>query len=92
MVRAELYLPGATSLKDKRMLLRSMRARLTRSYGASFAEVGYQGLWQRAGVILAIAASDLKKLKQDLDAVEAYLVDQECEVLEAYQEVHEVDA
>jgi len=43
-------------------------------------------------VILAIAASDLKKLKQDLDAVEAYLVDQECEVLEAYQEVHEVDA
>ena len=37
----------AGSLKDKRMYLRRMRDTLTRRYGATFAEVGYQDLWQR---------------------------------------------
>lgn len=92
MVRAELYFAGATSLKDKRMFLRSMRARLTRSFGATFAEVGYQDLWQRAGVVFAIAASDLRELEEDLDAAEGYLAGQEWELIEAYREVHEVDA
>ncbi len=92
VVRAELHFPANGSLKDKRMYLRSMRARLTRSFGATFAEVGYQDLWQRADVVFAIAASDPGALEAALDGAEAYLDGQEWDLVSVAREVHEVDA
>lgn len=92
MVAAELYFPATSSLKEKRMYLRSIRARLTKTYGATFAEVGAQDLWQRADVIFAIAASDIRTLDQLLNAAEGFLSSQEFEVIRSVREVHEVDA
>lgn len=74
------------------MHLRSIRARLTRSFGASVAEVGHQDLWQRADLLCAIAASDVRVLERELDAAEAYLRSQEWDVVSAVREVYEVDA
>ena len=90
VIAAELRFPENSSLKDKRMYLRSMRAHLSRSHGATFAEIGYQDLWQRAEVVIAIAGSDLGVVERSLDVAEAYLASQEWELVAAQREVYEV--
>ena len=58
-----------------------MRDHLTRRFGATFAEVGYQDLWQRSRVVVAVAASDLQVLEQTVDAALRYLDSQEWELV-----------
>ena len=54
-VRLELELPFATSLKDKRQTLRSLKDRLRRK-NVSVVEADPQDFWQRATLELALAA------------------------------------
>ena len=54
-VRLELDLPFASSLKDKRQTVRSLRDRLRRK-NVSIVESGNQDYWQRATLEFAIAA------------------------------------
>jgi uncharacterized protein YlxP (DUF503 family) len=54
-LRLELDLPFASSLKDKRQTVRSLRDRLRRK-NVSIVESGNQDFWQRATLELAIAA------------------------------------
>ncbi len=49
LLSVELYLPGAQSLKDKRMVLRRIKDRLAR-FNVAVSEVEHQDLWQRAGL------------------------------------------
>ncbi len=92
IVTAELYFPDNGSLKGKRMYLRRIRDQVTRRYGASFAEVGYQDLWQRSRVIIAVASSDLQVLEGTLDRLKTYLDTQEWVVTARATEVVDVDA
>jgi uncharacterized protein len=54
-VRLELELPFASSLKDKRQTLRSIKDRLRRK-NVSVVESDHHDRWQRATVELALAA------------------------------------
>ncbi|MBV9455726.1 MAG: DUF503 domain-containing protein [Rubrobacter sp.] len=54
-VRLELELPFASSLKDKRQALRSLKDRLRRK-NVSVVEAEHQDFWQRATVEFALAA------------------------------------
>ena len=54
-VRLELELPFASSLKDKRQTLRSVKDRLRRK-NVSVVESDHHDAWQRATVELALAA------------------------------------
>ena len=92
ILTAELFFPELGSLKGKRMYLRRIRDNVTRRYGASFAEVGYQDLWQRSRVVIAVAASDLQVLGQTLERLRIYLDSQEWELASCETEVVEVDA
>ena len=92
IVLAELHFPEGESLKTKRMSLRKMRDILTRRYGATFAEVGYQDLWQRSRVVVAVAASDVRVLEETLDKVKTYLDSQEWALTFSNIEVVDVDA
>ena len=47
LLSIELHLPGARSLKDKRMVLRSVKDRL-KKFNVSVSETEHQDLWQRA--------------------------------------------
>jgi uncharacterized protein YlxP (DUF503 family) len=91
IVFAELHFGEAGSLKDKRVHMRRVRDRLVRQHGATFAEIGYQDLWQRAAIIAAVAASDLSILEQRMQAVVGFLDSQEWELASVREEVVEVD-
>ena len=69
-----------------------MRDQVTGRFGATFAEVGHQDLWQRSRVVIAVAASDLRVLEGTLDKVKTYLDSQEWVLSFCSTEVVDVDA
>ncbi len=74
------------------MHLRKVRDQVTRRFGASFAEAGYQDLWQRSRVVIAVAASDLQVLEETVERIKAYLDSQEWVLTSCSIEVVDVDA
>jgi len=74
------------------MHLRKVRDQVTGRFGATFAEVSYQDLWQRSRVVIAVAASNLGVLDETLEKVKTYLDSQEWILTFSAIEVVEVDA
>jgi uncharacterized protein YlxP (DUF503 family) len=75
LLSIECHLPAARSLKDKRMVLQSVKGRL-RNLNVSVAEVEHQDLWQRAGIaVVTVAANEAlaeKALNVVLDDIERH--------------------
>lgn len=53
-----LHLPGCTSLKAKRRVVRSLRDRLQARFHVSAAETDFQDKWQKAEICAAVVSSD----------------------------------
>src|ERR1044072_63352 len=64
----ELHIPGARSLKEKRMVLRSVKDRI-KKFNVAVAEVEYNDLWQRAGLSVVTVSNDEKHADRELAAV-----------------------
>ncbi len=75
IVRVELFVPGAQSLKDKRQVVRSIKERLRERVHASVAEVDHQELWQRAALGIAVVGADGGQVREMLQSARR-LVDQ----------------
>ena len=69
IVRIELHLPGATSLKDKRQVVRSLKERIHQRFHAAVAEVDHQDLWQRAALGVAVVSGDAGHVGEVLQSV-----------------------
>lgn len=54
----DLLIPGNRSLKGKRMVLNSMKARLRNKFNVAVAEVGAHDMWDRAEVGLSTVSTD----------------------------------
>ena len=74
LLRLELRLPDATSLKDKRAVLRSLSADL-RKLNCAVAEVDHQDTWQRAQLSVALTSGSLGQLDRQSATVERFIVD-----------------
>ena len=72
----ELRFPEASSLKDKRQHLRSAKAQLQNRFGASVAETGFHNVWQRAQLVIALAAAETAALEHLMEGVERFLFGQ----------------
>jgi uncharacterized protein len=68
LLSVEMHLPGARSLKDKRMVLRGVKDRL-KKFNVAVAEVEYQELWQRAGLGIVTVSTDEPHVDRELAAV-----------------------
>jgi uncharacterized protein len=68
LLSIECHLPAARSLKDKRMVLQSVKGRL-RNLNVSVAEVEHQDLWQRAGIAVVTVAANEALAEKALNAV-----------------------
>ena len=69
VVRLDLHLPEAGSLKARRAIVNRVRARLRDELGVSVAEVGGQDTWQRVSLGAAVAASTQTGVDRVLDRV-----------------------
>ncbi|HEX5110958.1 MAG TPA: DUF503 domain-containing protein [Vicinamibacterales bacterium] len=67
VLRVELHIPYAQSLKDKRMVLRRVKDRLQK-FNVATAEVEHQELWQRAGLGVVAISTTTEHVEQMLAA------------------------
>jgi uncharacterized protein len=68
LLSLELHVAGSRSLKDKRMVLRSVKDRL-RKHNVAVAELEHQDLWQRAGLGIVTIAATEALAERELEAV-----------------------
>jgi hypothetical protein len=68
-VRAEIHVPQSGSLKAKRSVLASVKARLRAKFNVSVAEVGDLDLWQRSVIGVAFVTNDRRFADEVLEKV-----------------------
>lgn len=68
LLTLELHIPGARSLKDKRMVLRSVKDRL-KKFNVAVAEVDHQDLWQRATLGVVTVSDSTEAVDRALASV-----------------------
>lgn len=68
-----LYLPGCSSLKEKRSRVKPLLARLHREFNLSAAEVDMQDIWQSARVACAWVNCNAAQVQRSLQTVVIWL-------------------
>ncbi|NOT34376.1 MAG: DUF503 domain-containing protein [Candidatus Eisenbacteria bacterium] len=69
IVRIELHVPGASSLKDKRSVVRSLKDRIRERCSAAVAEVDHQDLWQRCALGVVVVSGTSHHIDELLQSV-----------------------
>ena len=69
----ELSLPGCTSLKEKRSIVRSLRDRMRGKFNVSVAETAHQDVHTRAQLTIALVASDGRVAESTLDKIDRFV-------------------
>ena len=69
----ELSLPGCSSLKEKRSVIRSLRDRLRDRFNVSVSETGLQDVHQRAQLTIALVATDGRLAESILDKADRFV-------------------
>lgn len=84
------YLPGITSLKGKRRIIKSLIARMRNTYNVSCAEVANLDKWQSAVVAFACVSNSTAHLDKTLQTIlrwiestfpDAVITDHDIEIL-----------
>lgn len=70
-----LSLPGCRSLKEKRMVVRSLRERVRNRFNVSVAETGHQDVWTVGELTIAVVSTDRGRVDGILDRVDNFLVE-----------------
>ncbi len=73
VLEVELLLYDATSLKEKRKVLRSLKDRIQNRFNVSVAEVDGQDLWQRATFAFAVVGRDGAHVSRVLQEIMQFL-------------------
>jgi uncharacterized protein len=73
LCRIDLRIPGCSSLKEKRHVLKALTASLRQKFNVSVAEVDHQDLWQRATLGVSSVAGEAYHLRRVLHEVERHI-------------------
>jgi uncharacterized protein len=74
--RIDLSLPEGHSLKEKRMVLKSLVSRIKNTFNVSVAEVDNQDLWQTATIGIACVSNDGRLANEVLSKVINFIENQ----------------
>jgi uncharacterized protein len=74
----ELHLPGCSSLKEKRSVVKSLKDRLHRQYNVSVAETDYQDVPHRAEISACVVSTERRHADSVLTSADR-LVENEAE-------------
>ena len=69
----DLALPGCSSLKEKRSVIRSLRDRLRHKFNVSVSETDVQDVKARAQLTIALVASDGRLAESSLDKLDRFV-------------------
>ena len=69
VLRVDFYIHGATSLKDKRMVIRGIKDRISKKFNVSIAELDYQDKWQRTQIGIVQVGSDYGYVEKTMNSI-----------------------
>jgi uncharacterized protein YlxP (DUF503 family) len=69
----ELHIEYAQSLKEKRMVVKSLRDKLQHRFGVSVAEVALQDVHQRARIALSFVTNERKFAESLFEKIEGFV-------------------
>ena len=69
----DLYLPGMASLKEKRGVLKSLIARLHKTFNIAAAEVDLHDVWQSAALGIAVVSTSAAHGEAVVESVLAWI-------------------
>lgn len=69
----ELAIPGCSSLKEKRAVVRSIRDRLRSKFNVSVAETGLQDVHARAELSMAVVTTERRMASSILDKTDLFV-------------------
>ncbi len=72
-LRVRLHLPGCTSLKGKRFVLKSLKDRLRSKFNVALCEYGSRDKWQLTDLGVATVTTDTRGADRVLQAVINYI-------------------
>jgi uncharacterized protein len=73
LLRVSLFIPGASSLKDKRQVLHSLITRLKNKFNVALAEIEAQDLHQRCELGIVSINTSRQELERTLDYVLSFI-------------------
>ena len=73
LLTLHIYLPGCTSLKEKRRRLKPLLARLHREFNISVAEIDHNDTWQNAVIACALVSNDNSHTQRALQKVARWI-------------------
>ncbi len=85
VLTVDLFLGEASSLKEKRKILRSLLDRIRNRFHVSAAEVGAQDTWQRSTIGIAFVSCEPSHASQVLAAVVNFIERQGTVLITEYQ-------
>ena len=71
--RFDLRIPGCTSLKEKRHVVKALTAGLRQKFNVSVAEVDHHDLWQRATIAVSVASGESYQARKVLHEVAKFI-------------------
>jgi len=69
ILKVALYLPGSSSLKGKRMILKSLKDRTRKAFNVSISELDDHDKWQSSIIGIAAIGPDKRTINSLLDKV-----------------------
>ena len=73
LCRIDLRIPGCSSLKEKRHVLKNLTASIRQKFNVSVAEVDHQDLWQRATLAVSSVAGEAYHLRRVVHEVQRHI-------------------
>jgi uncharacterized protein len=73
LCRFDLRIPGCTSLKEKRHVVKTLTASLRSKFNVSVAEVDHHDLWQRTAIAVSSVSGEGYQLKKVMHEVERHV-------------------
>lgn len=70
LARVDVRIPGCSSLKEKRHVVKGIIAAIRSRYEVSVAEVGAHDLWQRSELGVAVVGADLHQARRVMHGIE----------------------
>jgi len=73
ILRLVIYIHDSNSLKQKRMVLHSLKARLRNSFNVAIAQIGDEDKWQKATLAIVGVERDSKLMNSSLSKIVNFL-------------------
>jgi len=73
VVRIELHIPAARSLKEKRAVVKPVVEGIRQRFSLSVAETDFQDKWQRAEIGVAVVSPTVGHAQEVVDTVERWV-------------------